>query len=160
MTPAQLQQALTIRTLRAEKAERALKAARDTERRAREAVDDANDQLAAFDRAIDARITAFYAKASTGIAPESLHSAKAFHADLTAQRADLVDLIAQAEAILSDAKARCEHLRIEWLAADAAARKLHEIRQIALKQDRRDHERYAEQDADDLFVARAYRTTE
>lgn len=155
MKPQDLRQALNVRTLRAEKAERALRDARATEEKARGAVQMAQAQLAAFDDALDARISAFYAKAAVGIAPESLHSARAFHSDLRGQRQQMETLIVEAQEVLAVAEQRSEEARAVWAQADAAARKLQDMVMLSETKARRVLERRAEHDADEIAVARA-----
>lgn len=158
MTPKDLRQALNVRTLRAEKAERALYAARAVEAEAEQAVLHAETQLVAFDEALDARISAFYAKASIGIAPESLHSARAFHADLAGQRNRFESLLDETHDLLAAARQRTAEARSLWMQADAAARKLQEMVTLAERQARRSLERRAEQDADEIAVGRMQRS--
>lgn len=158
MTPAQLQQALNVRTLRAQKAERALRAARMAEQEAKAALQDIEDRLAQFDADLDARIRAFYDKAAGGVTPDALHSTRAFHGDLAAQRAVIEALIPEARSAVAAAHEQALKARARWAEAADAASKLQEICDLAVKRERRLRERRDERDADELSVSRLYQT--
>ena len=158
MTPTQIKQALTIRMLRADKAERALGVARDAETQALQAVQAIDADLAAFDASFQARLDAFYASASAGTRPELLHSARSFHSDLAGERAQIEALRPQARQVVDLARKQVIEARRLWAAASSAADNLKTIHTESMRLLARKAERLAEQDADELAVARMRRS--
>jgi flagellar biosynthesis chaperone FliJ len=157
MTPAQIKQALNVRMLRADKAERALTLARATESQALGALNAGQAQLDAFDASYEARIAAFFEKTSQGVTPESLHSARTFHADLGIERGGIENIIAQAEQVVALAQENVAQMRSVWAAASRAADNLGELYAKAVSDAARNEERLAEGEADEMSLFRAYR---
>ncbi len=157
MNPTQIKQALTIRTLRADKAERALRSARSSESQALNALGSAQHQLKAFDASYEERIAAFFDRTASGVTPESLHSSRSFHSDLAGERATIEGVIEQAHQVVALASQNVAKTRSAWAVASRAADNLKDIHTKALKDLLREQERAAEQDADELSVARAFR---
>jgi len=157
MTPSQIEQALNIRVLRADKAERAFNQARATEAEAIGALNAAQWQLESFDTAYEARIAAFFERTLTGLSPDSLHSTRTFHADLALERDGIVSVIGQAEQAVELAGQYVAVKRTEWAAASRAADNLRELYDKEVSAVKREQERREEMDADELSIARAYR---
>ena len=157
MRPSQIKQALNIRTLRADKAERVLRDARSAEAQAVNALHSAEYQLQHFDASYDARIAAFFERTATGVTPESLHSARSFHGDLANERSGIEDVILQAAQVVEMARQHVEKVRADWAVAARAAENLKDMYAKALRDLAREQERAAEQEADELSVARAFR---
>ena len=157
MTPSQIKQALNVRTLRVDQAERAYTLARATEDEAQRALNMAHGRLQDFDASFDARIAAFFEKTSEGLAPDSLHSATAFHGDLAKERDGIVNVIGQAEHAVSLAAQLVVEKRTVWAAASRAADNIRQLYEKAVSDARRSQERREEMDADELSLARAFR---
>lgn len=157
MTPTHIKQVLNIRMLRAEKAERALTIARSTESQAFATLRAAEAGLATFDASYDERIAAFFEKTMGGVTPDLLHSARGFHADLAAERGQIVTLIVQAEHVVALAQQQVAEARKAWVDASRSAESLSDIYSETIRAAQREHERIAEHDADELAVARAFR---
>jgi len=157
MNLSQIKQALNIRTLRADKAERALNAARATETQALNMLASANQQLQAFDASYEARVAAFFERTAGGVNPESLHSSRSFHSDLASERSTIEGVIQQAHQAVALAQQNVGKARTVWSAASRAADNLKDIYKKARNDFLREQERAAEQDADELSIARAFR---
>jgi len=158
MTPDHLKQALNIRMLRAEKAERALVAARAAEAKALAALQAIEAQLADFDASFEARVTEFYRRTSGGMTPGTLHSTSAFHTDLAQKRTGIVTMIDNTWPLVHAAQDEVAKARAIWAAAANAADNVKAMHTDAVRQEKRAAERLAEQDADEIATARAYRT--
>lgn len=153
----QIKQALNIRMLRAGKAERALNLARATEAQAHAALAAAQGQLDAFDASYQARIEAFFEKTAGGLAPETLHSSRSFHADLGQERAKIEAVIPQAQNLATLAGEQVMAARTAWSQASRAADNLSELHKKAVRDIQRAQERRDEQDADEMSIARTFR---
>ena len=157
MNLSQIKQALNIRTLRAEKAERALTAARTIETQATNMLATTENQLRAFDASYEQRIAAFFDRTASGVTPESLHSSRTFHADLANERSGIEKLIQQAQHAVALASQKAAEARTVWVAASREADNLKDIYNKKRIEFLRAQERAAEQDADELSIARAFR---
>ncbi len=157
MTPAQIKQALKVRELRADQAERTYNLARATQAEAFQALNYAQGKLADFDASYESRIAAFFEKTASGLSPDSLHSARVFHADLGQERFGIVDMIGKAEHAVDLAGRYVAQRRKVWATASQAADNIGKLYASAMTDVAREQERREEMDADELSVSRAFR---
>ena len=117
----------------------------------------AEHQLRTFDESYEERIAAFFERTASGVTPESLHSSRTFHSDLANERSGIEKVIQQAHHAVTLASQKAAKARTDWIYASRAADNLKEIYAKKRLEFLRDQERAAEQDADELSIARAFR---
>ena len=157
MTPQELSQALRIRRLREERAERALAAARNTRDQAAGVVSQAKGKLVAFDHKLESSLRAFEERTSKGVNPAAIEQMKGFHADQLKLREDYVGAIANAQVELARTQAQMDETRAHWQRAFNAAENLQGLSDKSELDAKREDDRRAESEIDEIFGSLANR---